>query len=335
MSIITNSSLINGVTAHKVKILRSRIGQEKNAQNELMNLLYLVRTNVNCLRFDLYRSGFNLINRRLENSIFIVKENWRDSISPNDYETGDMYHAIHGLKETLFEEETNYLEISAYNNMTDKEYADSIVSCIKIDVEYKEPDETIEEIFMCIEKWKAMLGFLKCELYRSIYKDSHGTAKESANSFYIEQVWEDSQSFNQSEIYKFKISASVNTEIYVMNMLSVPTEPITKNAVLGDPALIAGLRKLNEDFGELCVNASAIPWGKNLIDQKTKSLIAISIDVVEQITGKPFENHISMALKQGATREELEELLLFMAIYAGFNKAGVFYAELDRIFGKR
>jgi alkylhydroperoxidase/carboxymuconolactone decarboxylase family protein YurZ len=42
-----------------------------------------------------------------------------------------------------------------------------------------------------------------------------------------------------------------------------------------------------------------------------------------------------MAQKQGITREELEELFLLLTIYAGFNKAGVFYAELLRIYGPK
>ncbi len=39
--------------------------------------------------------------------------------------------------------------------------------------------------------------------------------------------------------------------------------------------------------------------------------MAITVDIVEPIHGKPFENHLMMAKKQGITREELEELLLW------------------------
>lgn len=109
---------------------------------------------------------------------------------------------------------------------------------------------------------------------------------------------------------------------------------VRENAVLGDSELQAGLRTMNAEFGDLCIRASGEAWGKPLIDQKTKVLIAIAVDVVEQIHGKPFENHLHMAMKQGITREELEELLLFMTIYAGFNKAGAYYPELAQFFGK-
>ena len=104
---------------------------------------------------------------------------------------------------------------------------------------------------------------------------------------------------------------------------------IKENAVLGDKELQAKLRAINPEFGDFCIRVSGEVFGKPLIDQKTKALIAIVVDVVEQLRGIPFENHVEIALKQGATREELEELLLLMTIYAGFNKAGSFYGELS------
>ena len=55
--------------------------------------------------------------------------------------------------------------------------------------------------------------------------------------------------------------------------------------------------------------------------------------MVEQITGGPFVNHLRMARRQGIGRDELEELLLFLTIYAGFNKAGIFYPLLDQHYG--
>ena len=43
--------------------------------------------------------------------------------------------------------------------------------------------------------------------------------------------------------------------------------------------------------------------------------------------------HVDMARKQGATRAEIEELLLFMCVYAGFNKAAACFSVLDEVFG--
>jgi len=38
-----------------------------------------------------------------------------------------------------------------------------------------------------------------------------------------------------------------------------------------------------------------------------------------------------MALKQGASYEEIEELLLFMCVYAGFNKVAGCFGVLNEI----
>lgn len=112
---------------------------------------------------------------------------------------------------------------------------------------------------------------------------------------------------------------------------------IKENGVLGDPALQEALKAINPRWGEFCVRAAGEVWGLPHIDQKTKALITIAVDVVnanENGPGTPFEAHIDMALKQGATREELEELLLFMCVYAGFNKVAGAFGRLDQIIDK-
>jgi 4-carboxymuconolactone decarboxylase len=112
--------------------------------------------------------------------------------------------------------------------------------------------------------------------------------------------------------------------------------PPPKNAVLDDPGLIAGLKSINPRFGDFCARVAGEAWGLPLIDQKTKALITIAIDVVNQDQvgpGNPFGAHVQMALKQGASREEIEELLLFMCVYAGFNKAAGCFGMLNEILG--
>ncbi len=42
-----------------------------------------------------------------------------------------------------------------------------------------------------------------------------------------------------------------------------------------------------------------------------------------------------MAIQQGATREEIEEVLLLMCVYAGFNKAAGYFGLLDEVLGPR
>lgn len=108
-----------------------------------------------------------------------------------------------------------------------------------------------------------------------------------------------------------------------------------KNAVLDDKELQGGLNSINPKFGDFVTRVAGEAWGLPLIDQKTKALITIAIDVVNTGyagPGNPFPAHVGMALKQGVTREEIEELLLFMCVYGGFNKAAGAFGALNEIF---
>lgn len=109
---------------------------------------------------------------------------------------------------------------------------------------------------------------------------------------------------------------------------------IKKNAVLGDSELQDALRSIHPDWGNLCIRSAVEVWGLPLIDQKTKALITIAVDVVNTNLngpGAPFEAHVHMALKQGATMAEIEEVLMFMSVYAGFNKAASAFGRLGEI----
>lgn len=108
-----------------------------------------------------------------------------------------------------------------------------------------------------------------------------------------------------------------------------------ENAVLDDKELQAGLSKVNPKFGEFVTRVAGEAWGLPLIDQKTKALLTIAIDVTnaEVGPGSAFAAHISMATKQGATRAEIEELLMFLCVYAGFNKAANGFTALNELLG--
>lgn len=109
------------------------------------------------------------------------------------------------------------------------------------------------------------------------------------------------------------------------------------NAVLEDKALQAGLRSIHPKFGDLCTRVAGEVWGAPLLDQKTKAFITIAVDVVNgnlSGPGTPFEAHVDMALKQGASVAEIEEVLLFMCAYAGFNKAAGAFGRLAEIKAK-
>jgi 4-carboxymuconolactone decarboxylase len=109
-----------------------------------------------------------------------------------------------------------------------------------------------------------------------------------------------------------------------------------ENAVLDDLDLQAGLSSINPKFGDFCTRAAGEVWGLPLISQKLKALITIAIDVVNQDQvgpGNPYGAHVNMALMQGSNRDEIEEVLLFTCIYAGFNKAAGAFGALNEVLG--
>ncbi len=106
------------------------------------------------------------------------------------------------------------------------------------------------------------------------------------------------------------------------------------NAVLDDIELQEGLKQINPKFGDFVTRVAGEAWGLPLIDQKTKALITIAVDIVNQDQvgpGNPFGAHVNMALQQGATPAEIEELLLFMCVYAGFNKVAGCFGMLNEV----
>ncbi len=108
-----------------------------------------------------------------------------------------------------------------------------------------------------------------------------------------------------------------------------------ENAVLDDLELQGKLKQLNPKFGDFVTRVAGEAWGLPLIDQKTKALITIAIDVVNQDhmgLGSPFPAHVSMAIQQGVTRDEIEELLLFLCVYAGFNKVAGCFGALQEFY---
>ena len=107
------------------------------------------------------------------------------------------------------------------------------------------------------------------------------------------------------------------------------------NAVLDDHDLQAGLAAVNPKFGDLCTRVAGEVWGQKLIPQKWKAFFAMTVDVANQgptIAGSAFRAHLDMAIKQNATREEVEELMLFLCCYCGFNKVPHFLTAIREVF---
>ena len=111
------------------------------------------------------------------------------------------------------------------------------------------------------------------------------------------------------------------------------------NAVLDDKDLQEKLAAINPKYGPWVTRVAGEVWGLPLLDQKTKALIALTTDVVNQSplggSGSALAAHVHIAMAQGASREEIEELFLFLTVYAGFNKmVGCFAALNDLLDAK-
>ncbi|WP_299001656.1 carboxymuconolactone decarboxylase family protein [uncultured Shewanella sp.] len=110
------------------------------------------------------------------------------------------------------------------------------------------------------------------------------------------------------------------------------------NAVLDDAELIEGLKSIHPAWGDFTVRVAGEAWAQPHIDQKTKALITIALDQMAlnvSSEGSPFAAHVDMALKQGATYEELEELIIFSSVYTGFNKGATTMGALNKLRHER
>jgi len=319
-----------------IRRLKARRGHEEKAKSALSKLLYQARIAKGCQGFDVFQGSIDMTSGKLESSLFIIKELWQDRHSESEFESSLEYLKFCEVRGQFFEDKFEILQgITSSAGNSDQAYWGKAVVTTRLKIQ-KSLKEIIESrILERSANLKSRTECLKSEVYQGVGEITNSEV------YVLEELWEDSRAVYESGIHEPDSAICSSDELIepleknILSMLSTPVGHLSENAVLGDTELMAGLMKLNPDFGELCISASAIPWGKPLLDQKTKVLLAVAIDVVEQITGKPFENHISMALKQGISREEIEELLLFLTIYVGFNKAGAFYPELNRIFGPK
>lgn len=77
-------------------------------------------------------------------------------------------------------------------------------------------------------------------------------------------------------------------------------------------------------------------WNRPGLDRRTRSVIVLSITIALRHWDE-FRLHLGGALNNGLTRDEIKEVLLQSAVYAGvpaanhaFKEARAFFAEIDR-----
>ena len=84
--------------------------------------------------------------------------------------------------------------------------------------------------------------------------------------------------------------------------------------------------RLNDDilFGEL--------WSRDELPLKTRSIITISALVSKGLIDVSFRHHLEMAKKNGATRQEMAEILTHLAFYAGWPNAWAAFRMAKEVY---
>lgn len=96
----------------------------------------------------------------------------------------------------------------------------------------------------------------------------------------------------------------------------------------------AAWRRISPDFENYVVEFLAGEiWSRPTLDLKSRSLVTIAALAA---MGRPraLDLNVRMAIKNGASREEITETLLQIAPYAGFPAAWEALATLDEIYAE-
>ena len=79
--------------------------------------------------------------------------------------------------------------------------------------------------------------------------------------------------------------------------------------------LFGPILKLDPDFLEAYLNFSMVPHRSGVLEPKVKELVYIAIDASTTHLYEPgIRNHIRMALKHGATKEEIMEVFELVSV---------------------
>jgi 4-carboxymuconolactone decarboxylase len=110
-----------------------------------------------------------------------------------------------------------------------------------------------------------------------------------------------------------------------------------RRAVLGDAHVDRTLAKRNEfntDFQELITRyAWGEIWARPELSRHTRSLLTIAM-MVALNRGDELRLHLRGAFNNGVTRDEIKEVLLHCAIYAGVPAANSAYHIAEEVFAQ-
>ena len=74
-------------------------------------------------------------------------------------------------------------------------------------------------------------------------------------------------------------------------------------------------------------------WGRDELDRRTRSLVTVAtLTAMNHASNVGF--HVRSALNNGATREEIREVLMHCAIYCGFPSALASFGAAKKVFAE-
>jgi 4-carboxymuconolactone decarboxylase len=93
--------------------------------------------------------------------------------------------------------------------------------------------------------------------------------------------------------------------------------------------------RFGEPFSTELISAAGGAWSPDSpLSQRERSLVVLTALIVQGGVERRLRVHVRLALENGVTREELEALCAFLAVYAGYPRASValeaIREELDR-----
>ena len=110
-----------------------------------------------------------------------------------------------------------------------------------------------------------------------------------------------------------------------------------RKAVLGDAHVERSLAKRNDFNGEFQALITRYAWGEIWtrpgLPRHTRSLLTIGLMVALNRTDE-FKLHIRAAFNNGVTKDEIREVLLQCAIYAGVPAANSAFHQAEEVFAQ-
>jgi len=320
--------------------MKAKKGMEEEAEKVTLEFLKKTRREPGCLSYDLFRSRKDIYRKARTSSYFILQERWRGMEGIEEHLASEHFKDYMAQKDELFDGE---FEVCSKISGPSRNTADSAEGHMKLVVRMHAKDDKTQAVRRGNLEMRKRLKKLDGCLAFDVYQGFEGISSTSV--FLSDQTWENMDSLEEAvkailtDLPFYLEDLQSPREALIFEMASeldydppeeIPT--IFENAVLGDRELKDGLKKMNPEFAQLCLESSGKAYGTPLLDQRMKILCALVVDVVEQIQGKPFENHLQMARNNGITKEELFEMLLFLTIYVGFNKAGAYYQHISKFY---